>query len=266
MMKKVVLIGLVVFLAASTVLASKEPTPAAQPAVATQEEISSLRAEISELKAAIAGLQATQPKKKLSIGVLPIDKAGWIPQAGDSFRQVIVSALREAGIFAVESLDDETLRWVQRQNQLVREGWIDPRSAPPRGELQGVTHFLLGTVTSYREEERADEGAVILGILRVKVGGGYRVKYGRLVVDFRLINAESGVVLDAFRTEAEVKQKDYGGVVFEGGGVYGRRQMRSMPELAARSVAEEAAERIVKLVQPQVATTTIATTATSNKK
>lgn len=259
-MRNILIVALLVVISVAA-QAQQQPTATAT----TQEEISALRAEIAELKAAIAGLQAAQPQKTVSIGVLPIEHANWIPEVGESFRQILVSAFNEAGIKTVESLDHETVNWVLEQDRLVRERVISPVTAPKRGELRGVTHFLLGTVTSYREEEATDEGAVILGILRVKVSGGYSVKRGSLIVDFRLVDAESGDVVVAFKTEAVVKQKDYGGVVFKGGGAYGRRQMKSMPELAARSVAEEAAERIAILLNSQVVTpaATATTTATT---
>jgi curli biogenesis system outer membrane secretion channel CsgG len=242
-MKKFVLTLVVMVLAASAALASQEPATA--PAPATSEEISSLRAEIAELKTAIAGLRAAQPQKTVSIGVLPIDRANRIPEVGESFREVLISALREAGIFAVESLDDETLRWVQRQDQLVRERWIDPVSAPPRGELKGVSHYLLATVTRY-EEQDVEDVKVLAGILVVRFGGGARIKTGSLVVDFRLVDARSGDVIDALRAEASVKCREYAGGVIPIGGGY--RHKRPLPEQAARAVAEQAAERIAILV------------------
>lgn len=260
-MKKVVL-TLVVMLLASAAFANQEPGPA--PPVLMEpasEEISSLRAQIAELRAAIASLQAAQPEKTISIGVLPIDRAGWIPQVGDSFRQVIISALREAGIFATESLDDETLRWVQRQDQLVRERWIDPRSAPPRGELQGVSHYLLGTVTRYQEED-VEDVKVVAGIIVVKFGGGARIKTGSLVVDFRLVDARTGVVQDSFRTEASVRRREYAGGVIPIGGAY--RHARPLPEQAARAVAEQAAERLALQFAPQPATATTKIAVTSS--
>jgi len=248
---KTVLIMLVVLLACTSVLASEQaPAPAPPATTVSVDEISALRAEIAELRAALAALQAAQPGKAISIGVMPIENAGRIPQVGESFRQVIVSALREAGIFAVESMDDETLRWVQRQDQLVRERWISPVTAPPRGELQGVTHYLLATVTRYEEQDVEDE-KVLFGVLVVKMGGGQRIRTGSLVVDFRLVDATSGIALDSFRTEANVQEREWAGGAASRAIVGRRRHVWPLPEQAARAVAQQAAGRIAVSVNPE---------------
>lgn len=210
-----------------------------------QSQIAALRKEIAELKAAIAALQQAQ-KKQVSIGVMPIENAGRIPQVGNAFRQVLVSALREVGIKAYETLDEETLRWIRRQDQLVREGLIDPKTVPPRGYLQGITHYLLGTVTRYSEED-VEDIKVLLEIIVGRTVGGLRTRIGSLVVDFRLVDVESGLVVDSFRTEATVKRKELFGVVVSGG--WYRRQ-ESLPEKAARAVAQQAAQRLAKLFSP----------------
>lgn len=199
------------------------------------QEISVLRTELRELRAAFVVLQTAQPERQISIGVMPIKNAGRISQVGESFRQVLVSALNEAGIKATESLDEETLQWVRRQDQLVREGWLDPISAPRRGELQGVTHFLFATVTQYREECSNEES---VGFIVVRHNDGVRVRTGFLSVDFRIVDAASGVIFDAFQVEKEVKERT-GPVLFD-------RSYDSRPisEIACRSIAEQTAERI----------------------
>ena len=246
-MRIVFVMLVVLMLAATSVVAAQEKPAPAQP---TQDEISSLRLEIAELRAALTALQVAQPERQISIGVMPIENAGRIPQVGNSFRQVLVSALNEDGIKAQESLDDETLRWVQRQDQLVRERWIDPRSAPRRGELSGATHFLLGTVTRYEEKDNETINA-IAGQLGAKGGVVVRVRTGTLVVDFRLVDAHSGVSEDSFRTEAKVRMEEFtaGGALGPLGGLQYRCQ-EPLPERAARAVARQAAERIAALVAP----------------
>jgi len=248
---KTIVLMLVVLLMVAPAFAAEEatsqPTPPAS--VVTTEEISVLRAEIAELRAALAVLQTTQPERKISIGVMPIANAGMIPQVGYSFRQVTVSSLCEAGVFAVESLDDETLRWVQRQDQLVRERWISPVSAPLRGELQGVSHLLFATVTRYKEAD-VEDIKVLFGVLVVRMGGGQRIKTGSLVVDWRLVDTQSGVTLDAFRTEASVQEREWAGGAAANVLVGRQRHVRPLPESAARACARQAAERIAGLLQP----------------
>lgn len=237
MMKKVVLTLVVMLLAASVALANQEPAPAPVPATAEER--------IVALEARLAKVEAATPKKEFSIGMMPIEGAGKIPQVGNAFRQILVSALNEAGTQATESLDEETLHWVQRQDQLVRERWIDSVSAPKRGELQGVSHYLLATVTRYGEAD-VEKDIVIFGIFKVMIGGhGKRIRTGSLVVDFRLIDAESGKVVDAFRTEAAVQQKMSSGLVFVYFVGLGWQECKGpLPEAAARNCAQQAAAQI----------------------
>lgn len=250
-MKTIVLMLVAMLLVVVPTFAAEQPQPApmAPATTVSADEITSLRAEIAELKGLIASLQAAQPKRAISIGVMPIERAGMIPQVGDSFRQVLISALNEAGIRAVESLDDETLNWVRRQDQLVREGWVSPLTAPRRGELEGVTHYLLATVTRYEEQDVEDE-KVLFGILVVKMGGGLRIRTGSLVVDFRLVDATSGIALDSFRTEANVQEREWAGGAAGSAIVGRRRHVWPLPEQAARAVAQQAAGRIAVLVNP----------------
>jgi len=247
-MRKIVLL-VVLLLVAVPAFAADQPQPMPPAPATTAEEISALRAEIAELRAALVVLQTTQPERKISIGVMPIANAGMIPQVGYSFRQVSVSSLRDAGVFAVESLDDETLRWVQRQDQLVRERWISPQSAPLRGELQGVSQLLFATVTRYQEDD-VEDVRVLGGVLVVKLGGGRRIKIGSLVVDWRLVDAESGIVLDSFRTEASVQEREWAGGAAAGALVGRQRHVRPLPESAARVCAQQAAARIAGLFNP----------------
>lgn len=242
MSRRIVLLFIVAFLVLPSV--AQEP----QTIQTKEDEIAALRAEIAELKALIADLVKIKTQGKISIGVMPIQDAGRIPQVGNSFRQLMISALNEAGIKAQESLDEETLKWVQRQDQLVRERWIDPVSAPRRGELRGVTHYLLATVTDYREDY---SDLIIGGVIRV-VGGGARVRTGSLVVDWRLVDATTGEVRDAFRTEAKLKLEEIaGGIILGSSGFATFSRKLPMPEVASRICARQAAERIAQLFNPQ---------------
>jgi len=246
---------LVVFLLSANNGFADQEEPVSEPTTqeeSTQKEISALQAEIQELKemvtvlqALVASLQATQTlERSFSIGVMPIENAGRIPQVGNSFREILVSALNEVGVKATESLDDETLHWVQRQDQLVRERWIDPRSAPPRGELQGVTHYLLATITRYEE---GDSELVLGGVITI-IGAGTRIRKGSLVVDFRLVDARTGVALLSFRTEAKLKLKELAGAIVDSSGFGGYSRKEPLPEVAARLCAQDAAERIASLL------------------
>ena len=246
------LVALMVF--PSSILASDESI---QEPPAQDGEIALLRAEIAELreiitslKEVIISLQKAQPQQQISVGVMPIHNSWRISQVGSSFRQIVVSALNEAGVQAYESLDDETLKWVQRQDQLVRERWIDPVSAPRRGELKGVSHYLMGTVTQYEEDS---SNLIIGGVIQV-VGAGARVRKGSLIVDWRFVDATTGEVLEAFPTEAKLRREEIGGVIILGSSGFGGFSRKTpLPEVAARLCAKQAAEKIARLLAPEPA-------------
>lgn len=220
------------------------------------DEVAVLKAEIAELRAQLEiirwqnealALRLLAPRlSQPSIGVMSIENWSWgLPwELRESLRQVIVSAFREAGLSVTESLDQTTLSWVQRQAQLVQQGWIDyQKTSPP--ELRGVSYMLIPTITSYRENEIEDVrkwGPILVKFDR-------RLRIGRLVMDFRLVDAVSGVAIDAFSAEAEVREKiSQAGVIL----VYeSRKHERPLPERAAREVAKQAAERVASLFIPQ---------------
>ena len=219
------------------------------------EEISALQEKIEELgylikigqlEDLVQDLQLALDQEIL-IGVMPIEGASKIPEVGNSFREVIISSLQEFGIPAVESLDDETLSWVRRQTQLTQEGLINPLTAPPEGELYGVPYYLMGTVTRY-ETTDTDKIYALGGILEITLGGGAQIRKGSLVVDFRLVDARTGVVIDAFQTVSNVKRIDGGGAIIGGlfgGGSYSEKPL---PEKAARDCARQAARQIAVLL------------------
>ncbi|MCX6759367.1 MAG: hypothetical protein NT012_02285 [Candidatus Nealsonbacteria bacterium] len=196
-------------------------------------------------------LHQMEAQAVISIGVMPIENAQRIPHVGDAFRQILVSALNESGIKVVESMDDETLYWVRRQDQLVREGWIDSYTAPAVGELYGITHFLLGIVTQYQEAEVMEE--VMGGIFYVNIDGERirtRVQTGSLAVDFRVVDARTGVVEVAFGVKVEVRRSEsaIGSILTAIFGGTKQKKEIPLPEEVARSVAEQAAERIAAVL------------------
>jgi curli biogenesis system outer membrane secretion channel CsgG len=231
-----------------TLAQSQTPPQTEERIVELERQISELKAIIASLQEILAGLQMKQ-QRNISIGIMPIENSWRIREVGNSFRQIVVSSFNEFGIKAYESLDEETLRWVQRQDQLVRERWIDPVTAPPRGQLRGISHYLLATVTDYKENQSE---LVIGGVIRV-VGGGTRVITGSLVVDWRLVDATTGEVVVAFRTKAELRREEVAGGIIVGSSGFGSFSRRGpLPETAARICAKEAAQRIATLfgIQP----------------
>ena len=205
--------------------------------------------QIGRLELVVDQLESLSQNQVISISVQPIDGSERIPEVGEFFREVIVSALAEYGIRATESLDDEILDLVRHQDQLVNESLINRVTASPRGELHGVSHYLLGTVTRYNEED-TDKIYAFGGILEITLAGGARIRSGSLVVDFRLIDARTGIVTEdvAFQTAATVKQIQGGGAIIGGlfgGGSYSEKPL---PERAARDCARQAARQIAVLL------------------
>ena len=217
-----------------------------EPADSAQAELAALRAELAalraELVAAQQGRQVVSTQPPFTVAVMEVRDSRRIPEVRDGFRVIIVSALREAGILAVESLDRETQRMVQQQREAVVRGYVNPATIPMQGSMTGARYFLAGTVVKYREEDSRDDlgGAILAGL----IGGRVKTRVGSLVVDFRLIDAQSGVAVDSFRTEASVREREVDGLRVGGIAIGGRTRERAMPEIAARECARQAAERI----------------------
>jgi len=184
---------------------------------------------------------------KPAIGVMPVENSYRIPQVGNAFRDMIVSALSEAGLPVSEVMDDKTQEAVRRQIELVREGIIDPVGAPRLGEMQSVSHFLFADVTKYEE---ADSELIFGGIVSF-TGGGTRVRKGSMVVDFKLVDARNGEVVSSFRTEASLKLKELGGAVIDKAGFGGFSHKQPMPEVASRLCAQQAADKLAELFNPK---------------
>jgi len=240
MMKRFIISLVVVF--SVTVAFAQNATPV-DPA-----DLAALQQQVAELQQQLAALQQQQPQ--FTLAVMEVEGAWRIPEVGDSFRQILISCLREQGILAVESLDRETQASVDRQRQAVAGGYVDPRTVPPAGTMLGVRYFLFGTVTKYEEDDREDNlGGVVLGRL-LKVGGRVRLRTGSLVIDFRLVDAQTGIAVDAFRTEAAVRDREVDGLEIDGVSLGGRSRERALPELAARECARQCAARVRQFAAP----------------
>ncbi len=245
MMKRFIISLVVVF--SVTVAFAQNATPV------DPVDLDALRAEIAALQQQLAALQVATSQPQFTVAVMEIGDSWRIPEVGDSFRETLLSALREQGILAVESLDRETQTSVDRQRQAVAGGYVDPRTVPPAGTMLGVRYFLFGTVTKYEEDDREDNlGGVVLGRL-LKVGGRVRLRTGSLVVDFRLVDAQTGIAVDAFRTEAAVRDREVDGLELNGFSFGGRSRQRTLPELAARECARQAAARVRQFAAPTTA-------------
>lgn len=219
-------------------------------------DLDALQQQIIMLQQQIAALQqnaAQQQQPQFTVAVMEIGDSWRIPEVGDSFRMVLVSALREVGVLAVESLDRETQGAVDRQREAVAGGYINPATVPPAGTMLGVRYFLFGVVVKYTEEDREDDlGGVVLGRL-LKVGGRVRLRTGSLIIDFRLVDGQTGVAVDAFRTEAAVRDREVDGLELNGFSFGGRSRQRTLPELAARECARQAATRVRQFAAPSSA-------------
>ena len=174
------------------------------------EQIQALTAQVEVLSSELVLLRTEQAHETIfSIGVMPVEGAEKISGIGGSFRVMLVSALNDAGINAVESMDEELLHWVQRQDELVRNGWIDPVTAPRPGHLRGVNYYLLTTVTSCDVTERDEEW----GPFTVEISN-VRTRHASLRIDLRLIDVYSGVIVDSFPIAATAEERT-GPVLFD---------------------------------------------------
>jgi len=128
-----------------------------------------------------------------------------IPGVGkDVLYAMLVTALYNAGmdIVIAKSMEDRFLGNVQRQEDLIREGFIDPVAAPRMGHLRPVTHTFSATVTLYEASENDPQFGPITFEIQ-----GVRMRHASIRIDFALEEIYSGDVEKAFYVEAAVQER-----------------------------------------------------------
>jgi len=214
---------------------------------AIETQIKALENQIETLKKQLND-QQTQQTSTYNIAVMPIRNAGRIPEVRNGLRVMIVSALQERGISTVESLDRETQQMVEAQRRAMKRGYVDPKQTPQQGKMVGAKYFLAGEVVKYQEDDQRQNLGGLFSDHKINVW--LRRSVGSLVVDFRLIDALTGVAVDSFRTEALVEERNIDGAYVKNVKVNARSYEQTLPEKAARECVRQCAEHIQQFINP----------------
>lgn len=155
---------------------------------------------------------AGQPPMKGRYAVLNFETAdfgqtfsqGWWggarPQLSNSVADMLTGELARAGFDVVERA---RMKDILAEQGLAKDGVLDPESAVRAGKLLGAKYLVFGTVADWGMRERGVSGLRLPDPLRsgktTQVGLG--VAIARAVLDFRVVDVETGKVVTADHTE-----------------------------------------------------------------
>ncbi len=157
---------------------------------------------------AAAGFSIAQEKPRL--GVLRFTNhtsAGWwSASVGDELSDMLASELVSTKAFQV--LERKELDAVLGEQDLSASDRISEATKVQMKQIKGAQFLVAATVSSYEESTKGKSGGISVGGL--SLGGSKEKTY--IAVDLKIINTETGEIIDARTIEAEAK-----GIGLEGG-------------------------------------------------
>jgi len=163
---------------------------------------------------------------------------------------MLTTALRKAGVRVIERLQ---LDAILREQNLAREGVLDPATAVPAGKVLGAEYLLGVKATEFGVKDNRVGGAVGWGPL---AGLQVRKSTARVVLDMRLLDARTGAVLTTDTSEG--KSVNRGGTLF-GGTVVGGIALggidigsREWAESSLGKASRQAVDALVKRIAGSV--------------
>jgi curli biogenesis system outer membrane secretion channel CsgG len=152
----------------------------------------------------VAALLAAEPAgEKPRIGVLRFQNhtsAGWwSASVGRELSDMLASELVATRSFQV--LDRKDIDAVLGEQDLSDTDRVDPATKVKLGKVKGAKYLIAGTVSSFEEDVKATGGGVRFKGLSV---GGKRDK-AYIAVDVKVIDTETGEIVDTRTIEAEAK-------------------------------------------------------------
>ena len=168
--------------------------------------------------AAVAVSAEAQDKPRL--GVLRFTNqtsAGWwSASVGSELSDMLASELVSTGSFSV--LERGEIEAVLGEQDLGATGRIDQATRAKMGQIKGAEYLVAGTVSSY--EERIGGGGGGIGYRGVSIGGKKDRVY--IAVDIKVIDTQTGEIVDARTIEAEASAAGLGaGVNYRGFSIQG---------------------------------------------
>jgi len=193
---------------------------------------------------------ANAAEKKIRIAVMPLDMRQikrwwtWDWDVGDGIAETIITELVNTNTFTV--VERAQLQKVLDEQQLGKEGVLDPTTAARVGKILGVQLMLLGTVTEFS----LDTQKVTVPIL-----GKVDVTIARCVINAKMVNVETAEIMAAMKGEGQFDRKGFAlGRVFGAlqGLSFGSREFRDhilgqATEAAAKGIVEQVVEKTADL-------------------
>ncbi len=157
------------------------------------------------IAAAALNLSAAVPQEdeKPRLGVLRFTNetsAGWwSASVGRELSDMLASELVSAKAFEV--LERKEIDAVIGEQDLGASGRISPATKAKIGKIKGAKYLVAGTVSSFEDQVKGVGGGVRLG--GVSVGGKRDKAY--IAIDVKVIDTETGAIVDTRTIEAEAK-------------------------------------------------------------
>ena len=160
---------------------------------------------------AAAGLQAQERPRRIAVLDFDFDaiqkwwEGDW--NVGGGISEILVTTLFEDGTYQL--VDRNAIDQIMREQDMTQTDRFDPGAAAQLGKLLGADALLIGSITQFGTEKKSTGG--IGGLLGKKSGviGGVGMKEGKAkcVIDARLIDVNTGVIVAVAEGEGESSRK-----------------------------------------------------------
>lgn len=193
---------------------------------------------------------ASAAEKKIRIAVMPLDmrqvKHWWTGNwdVGDGIAETITTELVNTGEFTV--VERTQLQKVLDEQQLGKEGVLDPATAARVGKILGVQIMLLGTVTEFSLDTQK---------VNVPILGKVDFTIARCVINAKMVSMETAEIMAAMKGEGQFDRKGFalGGAFGDLQGLsFSSREFRDhilgqATEVAAKEIVEQTVEKTADL-------------------
>jgi curli biogenesis system outer membrane secretion channel CsgG len=153
--------------------------------------------------------------EKPRIGVLRFTNhtsAGWwSASVGDELSDMLVSELASTKAFQV--LERKELDAVMNEQDLGESGRVSAATKAKMGKIKGAKYIVAASVSSYEESTSGSHGGISVGGL--SLGGKKEQTY--IACDLKVVDTETGEIVDTRTIEAEASGSGLGGSVSIGG-------------------------------------------------
>ena len=155
-----------------------------------------------------SSLVSGEKEEKPRIGVLRFTNhtaAGWWNgSVGQELQDMLAAELVSTGAFQI--LERKEIDAVLGEQDLGESGRISPKTKAKMGKIKGAKYLIAGTVSASEEDIKGAGGGI--AFKGISLGGSKNKSY--LAVDVKVIDTESGEIVDARTIEATAKGQALG--------------------------------------------------------